>query len=84
MKGKFRLGFRLGALLRHPFLLLEAIRTGIEMRRHGAPLPSSAYLNWRLQTAYGSANTAPPTTDLVHYLRWRQQMRRIRAWERSA
>lgn len=76
----FRLGIvrQVGALMARPSLLLEAIRSAVEMRGSGSLLPSKAYVEWRAQTAYGSSNAAGPTADLVHYLEWRRQMRRIR------
>lgn len=77
-----RLGLlgHLKELVRRPSLLFEAVRAGLAMRRRHRPVPSSAYLEWRLQTAYGSANATPPTTDLVHYLQWRMDMRRLSGW----
>ena len=74
-----RLGIRrhLGALAREPRLLWEAIRAFFATRRRRHPLPSSAYLAWRMETAYGTANAAPEPDDVVHYLRWRKHMRRI-------
>jgi len=67
-------------LLRRPTLLWEAVRSGWTMRRHGRPHLSGAYLDWRIQTAYGKTNAAMTTSDLVHYLEWRRQLRRIRKW----
>lgn len=74
-----RLGIKgqLGTLLREPSLLWEAIRATFATRRRRRPLPSAAYLAWRMETAYGSANTTPDTADVVHYLRWRKHMRTI-------
>lgn len=74
-----RLGIRgqLGALLREPTLLWEAIRAASATRRRHRPLPSAAYLAWRMETAYGSADATPDTADMVHYLRWRKHMRTI-------
>jgi hypothetical protein len=34
------------------------------------PLPSRAYLRWRMYTAYGDENAVPPVADLVRYARW--------------
>jgi len=81
-----RLGLagHLKALIREPVLLWEAVRAGFAMRRLGRLLPSSAYLDWRTLTAYGDAKAAVPTIDLVHYLRWRREMRVISRWERVA
>jgi len=75
-----RLASHIGALLRRPSLLVEAVRSGWALRRHGRPYPSKAYLKWRIQTAYGNSDAAVSTSDLVHFLEWRRQMRRIRSW----
>ena len=83
MKGRLGLLNHLGALSRRPSLLWEALTSFWEMRRHGRPHPSGAYLDWRLQTAYGTPNARVTTADLVHYLEWRRQMRLIRRWEAS-
>lgn len=40
------------------------------------PLPSQAYLMWRLETAYGDASGDPPMEDLLRYLKWAREMRR--------
>ena len=71
----------MGGLLRNPSLFAEAIRAGGAMRKRRRIAPSSAYLRWRLLTAYGSINATSTSSDLFHYLRWRMQMRRIRAWD---
>ena len=70
----------IGALLRRPMLFWEALHTFWTMRRHGRPYRSQAYLSWRLQTAYGDASVSMTPHDLVDYLEWRKQMRRIREW----
>jgi hypothetical protein len=52
-------------------------------------VPGQAYLQWRLQTAYGSAAgpsaagasagvVAVPAEDLIGYLDWCRRMRRMR------
>lgn len=71
----------LGALARRPELVPESLRMAASMRGRGRPLPSSDYLGWRLATAYGNTDASLPETDLVHYLEWRRQMRRIRSWK---
>ena len=70
----------IGALLRRPTLFWEAVLSTWALRRHGRPYLSRAYLDWRLQTAYGTTFVSMPSTDLVHYLEWQKQMRRIRLW----
>jgi hypothetical protein len=34
------------------------------------PLPSRAYLRWRMYTVYGSEDAVPPVGDIVRYARW--------------
>jgi hypothetical protein len=34
------------------------------------PLPSRAYVRWRMLTAYGSYDAIPPADDVVRYARW--------------
>ena len=34
------------------------------------PLPSRAYVRWRMHTAYGDPETVPPIEDIVRYARW--------------
>jgi hypothetical protein len=34
------------------------------------PLPSRAYVRWRMYTAYGEADIVPPAEDVVRYARW--------------
>jgi hypothetical protein len=40
------------------------------------PLPPRSYLRWRMETAYGDAEAAPPPDDTVRYLAWTRRMRR--------
>ncbi len=40
------------------------------------PLPSKAYMRWRMETAYGQDGTVVPSGDLERYLRWGSDMRR--------
>lgn len=42
------------------------------------PLPSAAYLEWRLHTAYGEGGEEPDAAALERYLRWTSDMRRTR------
>ena len=39
------------------------------------PLPSKAFMRWRMETAYGRNGTAIPSRDLERYLRWGSDMR---------
>jgi hypothetical protein len=67
---------RIGALARHPLLLIEAVRLLGAVRRRRGLTPSVVYLDWRAITAYGSA--APfSTADLLGFLDWRRRMRSL-------
>ena len=68
----------MGALLRRPRLLFEAMRTYFAMRRRGRPTPSRAYLRWRSFTAYGDHNAAFESDDVIDFLEWRRRNRRTR------
>ena len=79
-----RLGGHLATLARHPVLLWEAMRALFAVRRRGGLLPSSAYLEWRMHTAYGDEDGEVPKTDLLHYLTWRRSMRTINRRRQAA
>lgn len=34
------------------------------------PVPSMAYLRWRMYTAYGDEDYLPPKTDVIAFARW--------------
>jgi hypothetical protein len=34
------------------------------------PLPAMGYLRWRLYTAYGDENIAPPADDVIAFAHW--------------
>ncbi len=70
------------ALFHEPLLLWEGVRTAFGMRRRRRLAPSAAYLGWRAHTAYGDEKAVVSSSDLVHYLRWRREMRIISRWER--
>ncbi|HSM45935.1 MAG TPA: hypothetical protein VK969_13040 [Acidimicrobiia bacterium] len=81
------MGFERGVittLVRRPVLAVEAIRSWLAMRRRGTLKVSGAYLSWRQLTAYGGEKTTMSAQDVVNYLMWRREMRRIRKWEREA
>ena len=40
------------------------------------PLPSSSYLRWRMDTAYGDPDAVPPVDELRRFLRWARQTRK--------
>jgi hypothetical protein len=69
------------AVSRAPSVWVEAVRAGVATRRRHGLGVSSAYLRWRNYTAYGSHNDVATADDLVHYLEWRRQMRRLAKWE---
>lgn len=78
------MGFERGAflrLLRHPGLLIEAVRVWFAMSSRGRLGPSAAYLRWRAFTAYGEHLATTSAQDLLDYLSWRREMRVIRKWE---
>ena len=72
------------AVARRPGLWVTALR---QMRRTVAPrwwsrrpflpVPSGAYLEFRLVTQYGDAHHRWDRDDVVHYLEW------CKAWEKS-
>lgn len=81
------MGFERGVittLVRRPVLAVEAIRSWFAMRRRGTLQVSEAYISWRRVTAYGGKKTTMSAQDVVNYLLWRREMRRIRKWEREA
>jgi hypothetical protein len=45
-----------------------------------SPFPDPAYLRFRLQVAYGDDPGALDANDVVGYLEWCRQMRRLRQW----
>ena len=75
------MGFERGAmttLLRHPSLLVEAVRTWFALSRRRGIGPDPVYLQWRATTAYGDRGATASEHDLLYYLSWRRQMRAIR------
>ena len=40
------------------------------------PVPSKAYVRWRMETAYGDGGMTVLARDLERYLRWGSDMRR--------
>ena len=34
------------------------------------PIPSRAYMRWRMYTAYGDERAVPPVQDVIRYARW--------------
>ena len=59
--------------------LVEAIsysRRQWYLRPPFLPVPSMAYLRFRMETAYGTADALPASKDLVDYLDWCRRQRR--------
>lgn len=73
-----RLVFQLTlAALRHPPLAVDLLRVAWRFRADGwyarfpfLPLPSRAYVRWRMHTAYGDPDAIPPAGDIIRYARW--------------
>lgn len=70
-------------LLRRPWLLPAVIGMAWAFRRRGwwrrapfLPLPSRAYLEWRMDTAYGDPQAQPPLEEYARYVRWAAAQRR--------
>jgi hypothetical protein len=80
------------AVARHPSLWSIGARQALVLaapgwwrRRPFLPLPSSEYLRFRLQTAYGGeGDRDPDPVDLVTYLRWCRAERSDRKRRRSS
>lgn len=78
------------ALTRRPGLWPTALRQLVSLAEPGwwrhaprLPLPSAAYLRFRLVTAYGDPTASPAPGDVVTYLGWcRDERRRGRARSR--
>lgn len=69
-------------ILRHPPLWGEALRSWVAFTPSGwwkrapfLPIPRRAYVRWRLQTAYGTADHAPEPNDVIRFLEWRRDQR---------
>ena len=54
-------------------------RRGWYRRPPFLPLPSTSYLRWRMDTAYGDPDAVPPVDELRRFLRWARIMRRSRS-----
>ncbi len=72
------------AIARQPHLWGTALRqvfalapTAWWRRWPPLPLPDEDYLAFRMETAYGSADVVPPSSDVVHYLDWCRRHRHI-------
>lgn len=63
-----------------PRLALDLLNTAWAFRRRGwlrkapfLPVPDSAYLRWRMVTAYGDEAAVPPVEDVIRFARWRRE-----------
>ena len=72
------------ALLRRPDLWGAALAQGARLAPPGwwrrwppLPLPDPAYLRFRLQTAYGDPEQPPAPEDVVAWLEWCRDLRRL-------
>lgn len=73
----------IGAVVRRPRLWGTALATlaafapdGWWKRPPFLPIPDEELVDWRLTTAYGSADSTLAEADLVAYLEWRHQTAR--------
>jgi hypothetical protein len=64
----------------NPRLALDLLRVVWAFRRRRwwsqapfLPLPDTAYLRWRMYTAYGEEGAVPPLEDVIRFVRWRRE-----------
>ena len=69
--------------LGHPGMIPDLVSTAWVFRRRDwylrppfLPLPSSSYLRWRMETAYGDLDVVPPVHELRRFLRWARRTRK--------
>lgn len=74
----------MGIVLRRPSLIPAALGLAWRSRSRNwyrrppfLPIPSRAYLEWRMETAYGDVDHRPADEEVVRYLRWTRCMRRM-------
>lgn len=73
------------AVAGRPDLWVEAVVTGARLAPCGwwrrwppLPLPDAAYWRFRMRTAYGGSGDATPRAgDVVEYLEWCRERRRV-------
>lgn len=72
-----------GLALRRPGLLGPILGAAWAFRRADwyrrapfLPLPSSSYLRWRMDTAYGDPEAIPPEGEVERFVVWASGMRR--------
>ena len=74
----------IGRALINPRLAIDLLKTGWAFRRRRwwsrapfLPVPDSAYLRWRMDTAYGDESAVPPVEDVIRFARWRRETMRL-------
>ena len=72
-----------GTAIRQPSLIPALLEAAWAFRSNGwyrrppfLPIPSKAYMRWRMETAYGDPDAVPPNTELERYIRWGAEMRK--------
>jgi hypothetical protein len=72
------------AVARRPALWGTATRQAVVLARPAwwrhapfLPLPDAGYLRFRMETAYGGDGGAPAPADVVTYLHWCREWRRL-------
>lgn len=73
-----------GLALRRPGVIPHLLGAAWAFRARGwyrrppfLPLPSRAYLRWRMDTAYGDPDAVPTYEELERFLRWGSRMRAL-------
>jgi len=73
-----------GRALVNPRLAVDLLKTAWAFRRRNwwrsapfLPTPDSAYMRWRMYTAYGEENAVPPVEDVIAFARWRRETMRL-------
>jgi hypothetical protein len=74
------------AVARHPSLWATAVRQATRLvpsrwwtRRPYLPVPSRAYIGFRIVTQYGDISHHPEPEDVLNYLRWCRDWQRLDA-----
>ena len=73
------------ALVAHPKLWPSGVAAGLELvprqwwrRRPYLPVPSSEWLGFRMETAYGSPDALPPADDILAFVAFAHEQRQLR------
>jgi hypothetical protein len=80
----------IAAVVVHPTLWPTAVRQAARLvpnrwwtRAPFLPVPSKAYIEFRLLTQYGETSHRPQSHDVVNYLRWCRDWQRFDGHHRS-